>query len=150
MENSKKMKLSDLQPREPDRIDWDSLDEFFYKDAPAILSQPLILATVIKEKKLLEVEQIDSATVTSYLTGLTRDTDALSQSYVSMKSKYEMGRNQYKGNYDENAHMFSLQIAYEITEWTERYEDTMGQNFVAVIDYINSVLPEDSNIKLTK
>lgn len=146
MNVNKKMKLSDLQVKPTDMINWATLEEFFYTDAPQTLTQALVLTNVIKDGDVLGCEQIDSSVVIGYLTGMAADTRALSEKFSQMKGKFEHNRNLYKGNYNEDAHMFSLTISFEITEWLEQYEDTVGRNFNDVVDYINRAVPSENKI----
>lgn len=148
MDNSKKMKLSDLQQHEPDPINWNELDSFYLKDAPCILAQPLILTNIIKQNNLLELPEIDSRTVTNYLSGIVRDNESLTSRYFMMKQKYDQGRAMYFGNYNEDSHMFSLSASHDMADWLEQYEETVGQNFNAVIDYINSAVPSENKITI--
>lgn len=148
MENSKKMNLSDLKSQVTDPIDWNTLNAFFNVDAPTILAQPLILTNIIQQNNILAIPEVNTQTITNYLSGIVRDTESLSGSYHVMKQKYDAGYAEYFGNYNENAHMFSLSISHDMADWLEQYEDTVGQNFNAVIDYINSAVPVTNKITL--
>jgi hypothetical protein len=149
MDNRKKTNLSELNQTETDPIDWSILDCFFDVDAPSILAQPLILTNVIKQNNILQVPEVDVNIVTNYLSGIVKDTQTLSARYHVMKAKYDHGKAQYVNNYNEDAHMFSLSISHDMADWLEQYEETVGQNFNNVIDYINSVAPGDNKINLT-
>lgn len=148
MDNRKKMNIADLQQRAPDPINWNTLNMFFNSDAPTILAQPLILTNIIKQNNILAIPEVNAQTVTNYLSGIVRDTESLAGRYHAMKQKYDTGYAEYFGNYNENAHMFSLSISHDMADWLEQYEDTVGQNFNAVIDYINSVVPVNNKITL--
>lgn len=146
MNSNKKMKLSDLQFRQEDLVDWVTLDSFFYQDAPQTLSQALVLTNVIKETNVLAAPGIDSSVVTNYLSGMAADTRTLSQEFVTMKNDYEVNKTRYQGNYNEDSHMFSLSISFAMQNWLEHYEDTVGKSFHDLIDYINSIVPNENQI----
>lgn len=150
MNNCKKMNISELKPRQPDPIDWLVLDEFFNKDAPTLLAQPLILSNIIRDNNILEIPEINSNTITGYLNGIVRDTQTLSANFTKMKQEYDNGRRIYFNNYDENAHMFSLSVTHDMVSWLEQYDDTVGLNFNEVIDYINSFMPNESKVTINK
>lgn len=148
MENSKKMQLSDLQQRQVDRINWDSLDSFFNVDASRLMVQPLILSKIIEQNQILQVQEINSGTVLNYLSGMAADVQKLNNVFSELKAKYVAGKATYVNNYNEDAHMFSLSISHGMVEWLEQYEDTVGKNLNDVIDYMNSVLPSNDKINL--
>ena len=140
------MKLSDLQPQAQTGIDWNGLDSFFNVDAPNTLAHPLALTSIIKDTGILSAPGIDSSIVTNYLKGMAADVRELSLSFAEMKEKYNTGKLRYQNNYNEDAHMFVLTTSFDMTNWLEQYEDTVGKNFNDVIDYINSVVPDDIQI----
>lgn len=143
MNPNKKMKLSDLQPGIKDGVNWDLLDNFFQVDGPATLAQALVLTNIIKESNILSRPEVDSSVVLGYLTGIANDTKQLSDLLAAMTAEYEISKKNYKGNYNENAHMFSITISYSMTEWASQYEETVAQNITDVVDYINSIVPSE-------
>lgn len=150
MNGMKKMKLSDLQHRPDDLVDWKTLDDFFNNDGPQTLSQALVLTNVIKETKLLDNPEVDNNVVTNYLSGMATDTRTLSNEFAVMKREYNENKKKYEGNYNENSHMFSLTIAFEMQSWLEHYETTVGQSFHDLVDYINSIVPDENKITVNK
>lgn len=105
------MKLSDLKPSAPDGVDWNALDNFFLKDGPETLAQALVLTNIIKQTKILERPEVDSSVVIGYLSGIARDTETLSALLTAMTTEYEISKTKYKGNYTEDAHMFSITVS---------------------------------------
>lgn len=140
------MKLSDLKPSAPDGVDWNTLDNFFLKDGPETLAQALVLTNIIKQTKILERPEVDSSVVIGYLSGIARDTETLSTLLTAMTTEYEISKTKYKGNYTEDAHMFSITVSYSMAEWVGQYEDTVGTCIIDVIDYINSIVPNELSI----
>lgn len=146
MNPNKKMKLSDLKPSAPDGVDWNTLDQFFLKDGPETLAQALVLTNIIQQSRILERPEIDSSVVIGYLTGMTNDTKTLSDLFAAMVAEYDISKSKYKGNYNEDAHMFSITVSYAMAEWVGQYEETVGQCIIDVIDYINSIVPNEFSI----
>ena len=142
------MSLQDLQPQMQDPIDWNSLDQFFNVDAPQALGKTLELTQVIKQLDVLNIEQVDNQTVMTYLTKMAKDTQQMSAGLSNMVATYNANKKMYQGKYDENAHMFSLSISFEMQEWLEQYESTIGQSIEDVVNYINSVVPQEKSINI--
>ena len=141
MNNNRKMKISDLRPSAPDGVDWLALDQFFYNDSKTILAQALILTNIIKTTNLMSRPEIDTSIVMGYLTGMANDTTTLSNELALITAEYEKNKKQYQGNYNEDAHMFSLTMGYAMSDWIGRYDETVAQNINELVDYINSLVP---------
>lgn len=157
MNAPKKMKLEDLKPQPvdlfdcfdtetEDAIDWDALDVFFNVDAPNALSKAITLTRIVAEYKILEIETIDNNIILSYLNKMADDTNIVSASLRVMHDDYLKSKQKYKGHYDENAHMFALNIAHNMHEWLEHYENTIGQTIEDVVNYINGLTPTQIKI----
>lgn len=150
MSNHQKMQLADLNPRPQDQVDWVTLDTFFNVDAPQALSQTLILTQTIERLKVMEMPGINSTTLINYLSKMARDTEVLANALAGMRTTYDLNKVRYQGRYDENAHMFSISIAYEMQEWLEQYENTLGKALMDVVEYINKEVPPHQTIALNK
>lgn len=147
MSNPRKMKLEDLKMKEPDPIDWANSDEFFNINAPTALAKSLELTRVVQRTGILANPAVDSTLILSYLTKMKNDTTHMSQSLQNMHKDYQAKKVIYQGNYDENSHMYSLSLSFEIHDWLEQYENTIGQTINDVADYINSVQPTTPPVK---
>ena len=62
--------------------------------------------------------------------------------------QYNINKQLYQNKYDENAHMFSLSISFSMQEWLEQYESTIAQSIEDVVNYINSVVPQEQSINI--
>lgn len=142
-----KMRLSDLQMPPADPIDWAKLDSFFYQDAKTQLAHSLYLINIIKENNL--IQHVNTNVVMSYVAKLSSDTTMMSNELNQMTQSYEANKARYKNNYDENAHMYSLQVSFLMIEWLEKFENAVGVCFNDLIDYIVNNLPSDSELSLT-
>ena len=147
MDGSKKMNISDLQMKPQDDINWEILDTFFNVDAPTALGAPLILTQLIRDGNLLAYPGMDSAIVTTYLSGMASDTTILSTELRALREEYYINKKKYQGNYNEDSHMYSLTTAFAMQEWLTTYEDTLGKSFNDLIDYINGVVPTANQIQ---
>ena len=147
MSNHKKMNIADLQPAVQDIIDWNTLDTFFNVDAPRALGSSLVLVNAVNALNVLELPSVDRNIVMSYLQKMTKDTQQMSNALANLRATYEMNKSRFKGKYDENAHMYSITVAFEMQEWLEQYESTIAQSITDVSDYIHSVSPETNLIK---
>lgn len=150
MSNHQKMQLGDLNPQTQDQVDWVTLDSFFNVDAPQALAQTLLLTQTIEQLKVMELPEINSTTLINYLSKMARDTEVMAHLLNAMRATYDANKTRYQGRYDENAHMFSISIAYEMQEWLEQYENTVGKSLVDVVEYINKVAPPNQTIVLNK
>ena len=148
MNKGNKMRLEDLQPRIEDPINWNLLDQFFNLDAPQALSKTLLLTNVINKLNVLSVPEVDSTIVLSYLSKMATDTQQMSALLNTLRTKYDHNKKIYQGHYDENAHMFSLSISYDMQEWLEQYENTIAQSIDDVVTYINGVAPQENSINI--
>ena len=148
MTDRNKMRLEDLQPQAQDPIDWNSLDQFFNVDAPQALGKTLLLTRLIEQLGVLNIEQVNNQTVISYLSKMATDTQQMSASLSNLVAQYNTNKQLYQGKYDENAHMFSLSISFSMQEWLEQYESTIAQSIEDVVNYINSVVPQEQSINI--
>lgn len=139
MSHPPKMKLDDLKMKQADPIDWANSDEFFTVNAPAALSKALELTSVIQATGVLNDTTVDSKLILSYLTKMKNDTILMSQSLQKMFEEYKIKKAMYQGNYNENAHMYSLSLSFEIHDWLEQYENTIEKSIADISDYVNSV-----------
>lgn len=150
MSSHQKMKLDELQPKAVDVIDWNILDSFFYQDAPNALNKSLLLTNIIKQLDVLNIPEVDGKIVISYLSKMSKDTAEMSTLLASIRSDYDIKKQRYQGNYNENAHMYSLTVAHDMQDWLEQYENTIAQSIEDVVNYINSVVPADKTIQITQ
>lgn len=146
MSNHRKMKLEDLKMKEPDPIDWANTDNFFTNDAPCALAKSLELTCVVQNTGILSKVEVDSKVVLSYLTKMKNDTAHMSQSLQNMYEDYKVKKAMYQGNYNEDSHMYSLALSFEIVDWLEQYENTIGQSINDVSEYIDSVQSTTPNL----
>lgn len=146
MNDNRKMQLSDLRMQTPDGVDWKTLDGFFNTDAPNTLAQSLLLTNVIKTTRIMEYPQVDSSLILKYLTGMADDTITLNNELSIMREDYNRNKQIHQGNYNEDAHMYSLTVGYAMSEWVSKYEETVAQNLNDVVDYINSIVPQEHAI----
>lgn len=139
-----KMRLEDLQHK---RMDWSQVDNLLDVECPKLMATPLNLVNVIQQTNILANPDIEEKVVLQMLSKIKVDAESMAASYHAVKANYLQNKEQFR--YEEDAFMFSIQLADSISDWTATYQDTVIKACDDVIEYINSKLSPEEQIPTT-
>lgn len=139
-----KMRLEDLQHK---RMDWSQVDNLLNVECPSLMSTPLNLVNIIQQTNVLANPNIEEKVVLQMLGKIKVDAESMASSYNAIKANYLENKEHFR--YEEDAFMFSIQLADSISNWTATYQDTVLKACDDVIEYINSKLSPEEQIPTT-